>query len=84
MRIEDALLCAESAIQYAHEFTIPLWLLSMDLRKAFDTINHSQLFRALGYHGLDPSYIELLKVLYSKQTGSANGSKVFGIICGVK
>ena len=37
VRIEDALVTAEVAIEYAIEFNTPLWLLSMDLRKAFDT-----------------------------------------------
>ena len=84
LRIEDALLCAETTIQYALEFNVPLWLLSMDLRKAFDTVSHDQLFRALGYHGLDPGYIELLKILYINQTGSVNGSRHFDILSGVK
>ena len=84
VRIEDALLCAEASIQYALEFNVPLWLSSMDLRKAFDTVDHTELFRALGHHGLDPAYIELLKRLYSGQTGSANGSRTFNILCGVR
>ena len=56
----------------------------MDLRKAFDTVSHTELFRALGYHGLSPAYIELLKILYCNQTGSANGSREFDILSGVK
>ena len=48
VRIEDALLCAEMMIEYALEFHMPVWLLSLDLRKAFDSINHRRLFEALG------------------------------------
>ena len=84
MRIEDALLCAEVIIGNALEFNIPVWLLSMDLRKAFDTINHDQLFRALGYHGLHPPYIELLKCLYSNQIGSVGDNRNFSILRGVR
>ena len=54
------------------------------LRKAFDTVNHVELFRALGYHELDRVYIEVLKRLYSSQTGSVNGSRNFNILCGVR
>ena len=35
VRIEDALLCAETSIQYALEFNVPLWFFNMDLRKSF-------------------------------------------------
>ena len=63
-RIEDALLQAEIVIEHSLEFNIPLWLLSMDLRKAFDTVSHEHLLSSLGYHGLDPAYITLLQRLY--------------------
>ena len=43
IRIEDALLCAEVVIENSLEFHKPLWILSMDLRKAFDTVDHDQL-----------------------------------------
>ena len=66
------------------EFNSPLWLLSMDLRKAFDTINHKELCRALGYHDLSPEYIEFLKILYKDQAGIVNGSRHFSISTGVK
>ena len=84
IRIEDALLSAEVAIEYALEFDTPLWLMSMDMRKIFDTIEFRALFQALRNHGLDESYLQLLKVLYSKPTGTANGSDEFPILRGVK
>ena len=57
IRIEDALVCAEMAIEYALEFNSPLWIMSMDLRKAFDTVDHEALFEALLSHGLEDPYI---------------------------
>ena len=84
VRIEDALLCAECSIQYALIFNVPPWLLSMDLRKAFDTVDHAEVFRALGRHGVDPAYVALLRKLYSGQTGSVNGSRIFNILRGVR
>lgn len=83
-RIEDALLYAELVIEYALEFNTPVWLLSMDLRKAFDTVSHDQLLICLGYHGLDPAYITILQKLYQHQTGAVNGSRHFSIKRGVK
>ena len=47
IRIEDAFLCAEVAIEHHQEFQLPLWMLSMDMRKAFDTIVHATLMRTL-------------------------------------
>ena len=83
-RIEDALACAEVAIANAIEFNSPLWLLSIDLRKAFDTVTHDYIFQALGYHGLSPSYITLLRKLYSGQRVSVYDSRQFDVKCGVK
>ena len=84
MRIEDALLCAEAVISHSLEFNIPVWLLSMDLRKAFDTVSHQKLFEALGHHGIDFSYIELLRALYRNQSGSVHESRYFNIQRGAK
>ena len=56
----------------------------MDLRKAFDTVDHDRLFAALGSHGIDPSYIALLKILYHGQKGSVHESAFFDILRGVK
>ena len=64
IRIEDALLCAEVVIEHHQEFQIPLWMLSMDMRKAFDTINHPALIRALRSRGLLEVYVTLLFLLY--------------------
>ena len=57
--IEDALFCTELSIEYALEFQTSLRLLSMDLRKAFDTIDHDALFASLQLHGIDDGYVSL-------------------------
>ena len=84
VRIEDALLCAEQAIEYSLEFSDPLWLMSIDMRKAFDTIEHGAIFQSLSDIGIDEGYITLLRLLYQNQTGSVNGSDSFDIDRGVK
>ena len=84
IRIEDALLCAESVIEYSLEFHMPIWLLSLDLRKAFDTINHDRLFEALESCGVELPYISLLKLLYVGQSVSVHEGREFDILRGVK
>ena len=83
-RIEDALLCAEVVIEHHLEFNLELWLLSMDMRKAFDTIDHHALMQSLRSKGLPDAYISLLSVMYTNQKASANGSSKFPIQRGVK
>ena len=56
----------------------------MDIRKAFDSVNHAKLFEALAKHGLDEGYIILIRLLYANQTASINGSCLFDIKSGVK
>ena len=84
VRIEDALLTAEKIIASSLEFNVPIWLISMDMRKAFDIIDHNALFNALRNHGVQESYLQLLHVLYQDQLGSVNGSSTFQIQRGVK
>ena len=84
IRIEDALLCAEVVIEHHLEFNLELWLLSMDMRKAFDTIDHHALMQSLRSKGLPDAYISLLSVMYTNQKASANGSSKFPIQRGVK
>ena len=79
IRIEDALLCAEVVIEHHLEFNLELWLLSMDMRKAFDTIDHHALMQSLRSKGLPDAYISLLSVMYTNQKASANGSSTFPI-----
>ena len=79
IRIEDALFCAEVAIEHHQEFNLPLWMLSMDMRKAFDTIDHPALVRALRSRGLPEAYVSLLALLYANQMASVNGSSKFPI-----
>ena len=42
-----ALLVVESIIDKYIGFNIPLWIISMDLRREFDRIEHDALFNAL-------------------------------------
>ena len=84
IRTEDALGINETIISGSAEYGIPLWIASLDLKKAFDRIEHSSLFDALRQQGLDQSEIALLLDLYTEQRGSANGSYEFDVLRGVK
>ena len=70
VRIEEALMIAESVAAYHLEFNIPVWFVSLDLRKAFIRVDHSALFEALCHCGLPDGYIALLQQLYADQHGS--------------
>ena len=84
VRIEDALMVAECVIAHSIEFQVLVWLVSLDLRKAFDRVEHRALFEALNRCDLPDCYIALIEQLYSHQRGSANGSDSFQINRGVK
>ena len=47
---------------------------NMDIRKAFDIIDHPALIRALRSRGLPKAYVALLSMLYANQIASVNGS----------
>ena len=59
---------------------MPLWMGSIDLKKAFDRIEFGPLFNALRLQGVSEDYVALLSALYSQQQGKVNGSKFFDIL----
>ena len=65
------------------EFNVPVWIISIDLKKAFDRIEHHALFRALREQEMDPEIIALLERLYSDQHGAV-GNYRFRISRGVR
>ena len=66
------------------EFNLPLWMLSMDIRKVFDTIDHPALVQALRSRRLPESHVSLLFLLYANEMASVNRSSKFLIHRGVK
>jgi len=57
---------------------------SLDLRKAFDRVEHLQLFSALRAQRLPECYIHFLAALYRDQTGTASKSRQFSIKRGIR
>jgi hypothetical protein len=71
--VDDALLVLECVIGKSIEWNVPLWIVSIDLRKAFDRVCYSSLFDALMEQGVDESYLALLTRVYSGQSGNVGG-----------
>ena len=56
----------------------------MDMRKAFDIIDHPTLVQALRSRGFPEAYMSLLALLYANKMPSVKGSSKFQIQRGVK
>ena len=56
----------------------------VDLRRAFDRVEHKPLFEALAEQGVPQSYINLLQRLYQKQVGLVGENENFDILRGVR
>jgi len=69
------------------EFQLPLWICAVDFKKAFDTVEHEAIWRALHTQKVHPGYISILAELYQGQAGKViadKESKSFGIQRGTK
>ena len=80
---DEALMILECITGAALEWNLPLWALSVDLRKAFDKLEHNALLSSLSELGLPSEYVALLKCIYSEQIGTVNGVS-FPIYRGVR
>ena len=80
---EDALMIAESVISKSIEWSVPVWIISIDLSKAFDRIEHRALFSSLREQGVPAHYFGLLSRLYDHQWGTVGESR-FSIQRGVR
>ena len=84
---EDHLLSIVLLIEAHREFNMPLWMSTVDFQKAFDSVEHAALWKALFDQGVDGHYIRLLRILYDDQIGKIKGpplSKEFSIRRGTK
>ena len=84
MRIEDAIDTVETIISAISEYNLDLWIISLELKKAFDRLEHFVLFDPLREQGLDESEIAVLLDLYCAQRGCVKKSREFCIIRGMK
>ncbi|CAE7565538.1 unnamed protein product [Symbiodinium natans] len=82
--VEHALVVLDSMLGKCAEWGCALWCASLDLRKAFDRVNHESLFAALDAAGMPGAYVSLLRSLYTSQTGAVRDGRPFHIRRGVK
>ena len=71
-------------VSKALEWNLPLWIVSVDLSKAFDRIEYDALFNALADQGVSAEYRALLQCLYTGQRGTTDGETFFAIGRGVR
>ena len=86
-RCEDHLMVYRVLEQRCREWNIPLYISTIDFTKAFDSIKHSAIWKALKHYGVKPAYVTLLQRLYSQQEGTVltdKESDVFSIKRGTK
>ena len=77
---EDALVVSTTLISKTREWNIPLWIASLDLKKAFDKMFFPSICSALRTQGISDEIVLLLYELYAHQ----HGSKWFAMRRGVK
>ena len=80
---DDALAVLECAVSNSIEFNAPLWIVSVDLSKAFDRVEYHALFEAIGQQGVPAPYVSLLRLLYRQQHGLVPGAEPFAVTRGV-
>ena len=87
-RLEEHLLSADIFIDKTRERNIPIWIVSLDLSKAFDRVSWPALWEALRGHGLSEHIVWTLQCLYHSQSGEVKGQSArsvsFDILAGVR
>ena len=68
-RIEEHLLTFNVILDKTLEMDQPLWIISLDLSKAFDRVNWESLWQAVGDHGVSQHLVWILQVLSRDDTG---------------
>ena len=69
------------------EWQKKVWILALDFKKAFDTVEHHSIWQALLRQNVPPAYVELLGCLYEGQTANVRTdrySKPFKLMRGTK
>ncbi|EPB68400.1 hypothetical protein ANCCEY_12511 [Ancylostoma ceylanicum] len=54
--------------ELSREYKMPLWLMFIDLRRAFDTVETEAVLEILGNKGVPTQYIRIFRELYSNFT----------------
>ena len=84
---DDHLLTVALIQEKCSEFNQDLWIAAVRFEKAFDSVSHEAIWRALQEQGVPPKCIDVLTRLYAKQTGqvvSDRTSRTFKLERGTK
>lgn len=84
---EDHIFTIINLMEKMSEFQLPLWIAAIDFQKAFDTVEHDSLWKALFKMEVPPTYIWVLAAMYAGQRGvvvDERDSKMFDIKRGTK
>ena len=57
----DHIFALSQLIERCREYRVPLCLLFVDFRKAFDSVEHNAVLQALSDQGVDPVYVRIIK-----------------------
>ena len=68
-RIEEHLLTANMVIDKTLLANVPLWIVSLDLSKAFDRVSWDSLWEGLLRHGVSQHLVWALRLVYWEQKG---------------
>lgn len=66
----DHLFTVTAIAEKANEFRIPLWIATVDFQKAFESVEHAAIWRALLDQRVEPAYVTLFQRLYDGQTAT--------------
>ena len=71
--ITDATATVQEAIAFAKFKKVPLWVLSLDLKNAFDRISHKYLYSILRY-GISDLFIDLSRCMMAPHLSKSTGT----------
>ena len=84
---DDHLFAITVLAEKCNEFNLPLWIATLDFRKAFDSISHDSIWRSLSAQGIPDAYVHTICKLYQGQRATVkcgSTSRKFGIGKGTK
>ena len=84
---DDHLFAITILAEKCNEFNVPLWIATLDFKKAFDSISHASIWESLVAHGVPSIYVKTLSRLYSGQRAHVCcdvASRAFNISRGTK
>lgn len=64
----DHIIVVKQIFEKSKEFNTPFYCCFIDYSKAFDSINHNDIWQALIHQGVEPKYIRIIKNIYKNST----------------